>query len=98
MPSGPTDAPVSTDAGASVEVRVLLFSVLREHVGAGEVTVSLPAPATGRVLLDRLEDRHPALRDYRTVVRLAVNEQYVPLDTPLHAGDEVALITPVSGG
>jgi molybdopterin converting factor small subunit len=98
MPSGSRATPASIDAPASVEVRVLLFSILREHVGAGEVTATLPAPATGRTLLDWLSERYPGVSTYRSVFLLAVNEQYVPLDTPLHDGDDVALITPVSGG
>jgi adiponectin receptor len=32
------------------------------------------------------------------VSRLAVNCEYVPWDTPLREGDEVVVITPVSGG
>lgn len=90
----------SGEAGVSeqVGVRVLLFSVLHERVGASEVAVSLPSPATGETLLDRLIDRYPALADFRPVVRLAVNQRYVPLATSLHDGDDVALLTPVSGG
>lgn len=79
-------------------VRVLLFSVLREGVGAGELTVALPAGATGVDLLDRLGAEHPEVARHRPVVRLAVNRRYVPLETGLADGDEVALITPVSGG
>jgi molybdopterin converting factor subunit 1 len=81
-----------------VGVRVLLFSVLRERVGAGEVAVSLPSPATSDALLDATIERYPALVDFRSVVRLAVNQRYVAHDTALADGDEVALLTPVSGG
>ena len=86
------------EVSEQVGVRVLLFSVLCEHVGAGEVAVSLPAPATGETLLDRLIERYPVLADFRSVVRLAVNHRYVPLATSLRAGDAVALLTPTSGG
>ena len=77
---------------------VLLFSVLKQKVGQGRLTLSLEAPATGADLLDYLEVQYPALRDYRTVLRLAVNQEYVPETVTLADGDEVALITPVSGG
>lgn len=86
------------DVSEQIDIRVLLFSVLREHVGAGEVSVSVPAPATGETLLDRLIERYPVLADFRSVVRLAVNQRYVPLATSLHDGDAVALLTPTSGG
>ncbi|ARA92321.1 molybdopterin synthase sulfur carrier subunit [Rhodothermaceae bacterium RA] len=77
---------------------VLLFSVLREKVGRAAVDVAVPAPATGSALLDALEAAHPAVAAYRPVIRLAVNQTYVPESVDLQEGDEVALITPVSGG
>ena len=93
-----SDGLASVDASASIAVSVLFFSVLRELIRAGEISVRLPAPATGNVLFDHLIERYPQLRDYRPVVRLSVNQEYVALDASLHEGDEVALITPVSGG
>ncbi len=60
--------------------------------------MSLEAPATGTDLLDHLEAQYPVLGDYRPVLRLAVNQEYVPETVTLADGDEVALITPVSGG
>ncbi len=77
---------------------VLLFSILREKVGRAAVDVAVPAPATGSALLDALEAAHPAVAPYRPVIRLAVNQTYVPESVRLTEGDEVALITPVSGG
>jgi molybdopterin synthase sulfur carrier subunit len=52
-------------------------------------------------LLDWLRERGPryaeALRDL-SVVRVAVNQDYVGRDHPVRAGDEVALFPPVTGG
>lgn len=79
-------------------VRVLLFSALREAVGVGELNVPLPDPPTGEALLDGLALSHPAVARFRPVVRLAVNQTYAASDTPLCPDDEIALITPVSGG
>lgn len=90
----PSDPPGSE----TVQLRVLLFSVLREQWGTDALDVTLEAPATGNDLLDYLAGVHPRLDAYRSTVRLAVNQSYVPTDTPLDDGDEVALITPVSGG
>lgn len=80
------------------EVRVLFFSTLKEVVGTPELSVSLPHSADGNRLLDALEQQFPDLQAFRSYIRLAVNEQYVENAHPLHAGDTVALITPVSGG
>ncbi len=79
-------------------LNVLLFSVLKQKVGEERLTVSLEAPATGTDLLDHLEAQYPVVGDYRSVLRLAVNQEYVPETVTLADGDEVALITPVSGG
>ena len=40
----------------------------------------------------------PDLRDLRTATRFAVNGEYAAADTPLHDGDEVAFLPPMSGG
>ena len=81
-----------------MQVHVLLFSVLREAVGSEALTVSLPASAAGTDLLDVLQAEHPALAPHCPTIRLAINQTYAPEATPLADGDEVALITPVSGG
>ena len=77
-----------------IRVRVLLFSMLREQMGADSLEVALPQGATGADLLDRLEPIAP----YRRHLRLAVNHRYTTESAALADGDEVALITPVSGG
>ncbi len=79
-------------------VTVLFFSVLREETGRAEQSVTLPAPVQGADLLDALATQYPVLEDYRSSIRLAVNQEYVSHDARLREGDEVALITPVSGG
>jgi len=79
-------------------VRVLLFDVLRREVGAGELSADLPDGATAADLLQNLAEAHPSVARHRPIVRLAVNRTYVNADTALADGDEVALITPVSGG
>ncbi|RMF63372.1 MAG: MoaD/ThiS family protein [Bacteroidetes bacterium] len=58
----------------------------------------LPEPATAADVLDELARRFPVVDRYRPVLRLAVNEHYEPASVRLAEGDEVALITPVSGG
>lgn len=82
-----------------VSVRVLLFAALRDAVGQSEIRVPLaPEAATTAALMDALAEQHPAIAQARGTIRLAVNQRYVRGDVPLAAGDEVALITPVSGG
>ena len=76
-----------------MEVTVRLFAMLRERAGASEVTLELPEGArVGDVLLE--------LRGLAQGLPLvmAVNRDYAREDRVLEAGDELALIPPVSGG
>jgi MoaE-MoaD fusion protein len=76
-----------------VEVTVRLFAVLRERAGAREVTLELPDGARVRDAIAALG----GVADGLPVV-MAVNREYAGEDAPLDAGDELALIPPVSGG
>jgi MoaE-MoaD fusion protein len=83
---------------AILEIRVLLFSVLKEKVGTGSLTITLPDSATIEDLWKDLCRQYPAVEAFRPVARVAVNCEYVAGEHMLRDGDEVALITPVSGG
>jgi molybdopterin converting factor subunit 1 len=78
---------------------VRLFAILRERAGVSSIDIELPEPATVEDALEVLRRRRE-LGDLlaRVPVRVAVNREYVEPDEALHAGDELALITPVSGG
>ena len=77
---------------------VRFFSVLRERLGESEVLVPLDEPQTVERVLDRLVGRFPDLAGYRTSMRAAVNMEYVDESFVVFNGDELAIITPVSGG
>ncbi|HUA49303.1 MAG TPA: molybdenum cofactor biosynthesis protein MoaE [Solirubrobacteraceae bacterium] len=76
-----------------MQIRVKLFAGLRERAGTAELDLELPE---GAVVGDALE-RMRALTDGARVV-MAVNQEYADASSTLHAGDEVALIPPISGG
>jgi len=83
-------------------MRILYFAWLRGKVGLAEENVVLP-PGVGDVaaLLGWLRTRGPhfaeALEDL-SVVRVAVNQEYVKPSHPIRDGDEIALFPPVTGG
>jgi molybdopterin synthase catalytic subunit len=79
-------------------VRVRLFAILRDRAGAAETSLDLPARSTIAQALSPLLDKLPALGPHLPHCNYAVNHAYVPPDTVLHDGDELALIPPVSGG
>jgi MoaE-MoaD fusion protein len=81
-----------------MQVRVRLFAMQRELVGAREVALELPDKADVGIAWDALVARYPALAPGRDSVRFARNGAYAEAGTPLVEGDEVAMIPPVSGG
>jgi molybdopterin converting factor subunit 1 len=76
-----------------MKVRVRLFAMLRDRAGTDEVELELPEGARVGDALERLADVAGGMR-----VVMAVNREYADADAPLAAGDELALIPPVSGG
>ena len=72
---------------------VRLFAVLRERAGGPELTLDLPEGARVR---DALESLSALAGDVPLV--MAVNREYASEEQRLDAGDELALIPPVSGG
>lgn len=79
-------------------VRVRLFAILADIAGSREIEVALGEGAKASDLLDALGERYPKIDGLKSSLRVAVNQEYVGLDHPISAGDEVALIPPVSGG
>jgi len=82
-----------------MRVCVRLFAILRERAGRDAVEVELEDGATVADALRALALR-PELEDAiaRLPVGMAVNREYARPETTLVAGDELALIPPISGG
>jgi MoaE-MoaD fusion protein len=80
-----------------MNVSVRLFAGLRERAGAERISVELPDEARVGDLLAALANTPVGpLQPGQCVV--AINREYARVDEPIAAGDEVALIPPVSGG
>ena len=76
-----------------MRIGVRLFAGLRELAGTRAREVELPEGATAGDVWPAL-----ALGDEPPGLLIAVNRSYAARDSALAAGDEVALIPPVSGG
>lgn len=81
-----------------MRVRILLFGRLKELAGTERDTLELPDGARVSDLLRRYAQVKPALQPYYDAMAVALNQEYSEPGAPLHEGDEVALIPPVSGG
>ena len=76
-----------------MNVRIRLFAALRERAGSGSVEIELPDDSRVSDVWGALD-----LGDEPPGILFAVNRAYAERTASLNAGDEVALIPPVSGG
>ena len=83
-------------------MKVLYFAWLRQRTGVGEEEVSPPdevADVAGLVEhLKTLSDGHAAAFQDLSAIKIAVDQEYAPLDAPLAGAREVAFFPPVTGG
>ncbi len=81
-----------------MHVRVLFFGMLKDVVGKGSDSLTLPAGATLADLLACYQSEFPRLQQFLPSLALSINREYAAAGQPLHDNDEVALLPPVSGG
>ncbi len=81
---------------------ILYFAWVRERIGMDEQQIEQPAAgSTIAALLDSLatqSDGHAAAFADRARLRAALDQRFVPLDTPIGVARELALFPPVTGG
>ena len=82
----------------TVRVKVLFFGRLKDVVGQPEESLDLNHASTIEQLFALYSERIPELAKYRSSVVASRNQEFAAWDTPLHSGDEVAFLPPVSGG
>lgn len=80
------------------KVRVLLFAQMASAAGVRCLEWEVSAPQHSDAFWSWLLARHPGLGDWRAVSRLARNGEYMVAGDAIQAGDELAVIPPVSGG
>jgi len=90
--------PESAERGFTVKVEVLAFAWARDAIGGDRLQVEVPEGTTVAGMLRQLAESHPGLAARSDALTVAVNEEFVDPKWVLRAGDEVALIPPISGG
>jgi molybdopterin converting factor small subunit len=88
---------MTATAPSTLTIQVLLFGSYADRLGRTTVELALPNPATIADAVAHLRslpggDRVPA----RPLC--ALNLSQAPLETPLSAGDELAILPPLAGG
>ena len=81
-----------------MQIRVLFFGILKDLVGRDSDEISLPDHATAADVLQHYEERFNEKKGSWSSIAISVNQEYAAPDARLRAGDEVALLPPVSGG
>ena len=81
-----------------MEITVRLFAALREHAGTRELTLDLQEGSTVADAIVVLRAGALAGLPERAPFVTARDREYVDDDERLHAGSELALVPPVSGG
>lgn len=81
-----------------MEIQVRLSQDLARATGRPRFAVTLDDSATVADLLAFLQAQFPVYAGQLSAAVLVVGGQHAGMDTCLRAGQEVALLTPVSGG
>ncbi len=81
-----------------MKVTLLYFAAARERAGTPREVLELRDGATAADAREAACAAHPALRAIAERLRLAVDQEFAPLERTLREGSEVAFIPPVSGG
>jgi molybdopterin synthase catalytic subunit len=82
-----------------IHVRLLFFGAARDEAGTDETELALADLADMVAARAAIFARYPTLQTrFGRSLLLAVNQTYVPADTLISDGDELAVFPPVSGG
>ena len=80
-----------------IKVKVKCFSQVKYALGTNELTLELESGTTTAGLDKLIREKADGKLDGVSLC-VAINQKYVPKETVLDDGDEVAFIPPVQGG
>jgi molybdopterin synthase catalytic subunit/molybdopterin converting factor small subunit len=79
-------------------VRVLLFSILRERIGKNSIGLELPEGCTVSQFKTILGETYPSLLENLSSILVAINKEYAFDNDIIPDNAELAMFPPVSGG
>ncbi len=81
-----------------MHISVMYFAGMREHTGKNQEDFDLPNPCGSADVLELVTAQYPHLADLCKRSRVAIGHDFVNEPVAIHAGSEIAIIPPVSGG
>ena len=85
-----------------MKIKLKYFSMIKDATGKSEEILEIDRSAdesfTLHDLFNHMVSVYPPLKNYESDLRFALNLEYVTSTDTVCDGDEVAFITPVSGG
>ena len=81
---------------ASRTLHIKFFAALREQAGVSALDVTTSARTPAELYAELTAARGLTLP--AALLRVAINDRYAAMDTPLQPGDRVVFIPPVAGG
>jgi molybdopterin converting factor subunit 1 len=79
-------------------VYVRLFARFRDVFGVDKLDIAVPDTATVKDIREQIALMNPGITELLARSQIAVNNEVVADDASVRAGDELALLPPVSGG
>ena len=80
-----------------MQIDILAFGITKDILGNTLVKVEIPEGSSVQQLKEKLITTYPKMQELTSLL-IAVNEEYGDEMQIIKAGDEIALIPPVSGG
>lgn len=81
-----------------IQVQIKYFAIIRERLGRSEEVKDVASGSTAGDVLELIAEESPSMAGLMPAILVMVNQEYAARDRILQAGDELALIPPVSGG
>ena len=81
-----------------MKVKIFLFAILSEYVGAKTVELEIPEGTTVAMVKELLVKKYPKMASVQKSIMTAVNREYAAGDQIIPLNAEIALFPPVSGG
>ena len=81
-----------------MEIEIRLYATLRDKIGERRITIELEEPFDVKNLTETVKAKYPIMSESVDSAVVSVNRAFATMDTPVNAGDEIAMFPPVSGG